>query len=124
MKKNRFFVVITIGLIMIIVLSVAKTAECQCQAAERDREEYYVELEKEYVAELRAYLNEEGFLNSGVMLTRVVSEDGSREYTITVHNSRFDRLTDSEKEILLEEMGQKAFEEENCSFVHSLTGNA
>lgn len=124
MKKNRFFVMITIGLIMIIVLSVAKTAECQSQAAEREREEYYVELEKEYVAELRAYLNEEGFLNSGIMLTRIVSEDGDREYTITVHNSRFDRLTDAEKAILLEEMGQKVFEEENCSFVHSLTGNA
>ncbi|MBQ9135983.1 MAG: hypothetical protein IJX66_07840 [Lachnospiraceae bacterium] len=124
MKKNRLFVMVTIGLIMIIVLSVAKTAECQSQAAERNREEYYVKLEKEYVAELRDYLNGEGFLNSGVMLTRIVSEDGSREYTITVHNSRFDRLTEWEKEILLEEMEQKAFEEENCSFVHSLSGNA
>ena len=124
MKKTKLFVMITIGLIMIIILSVTKTVQCQEQTTARQNEQYYVVLEKEYVSQLREYLNEEGFLNSGIMLTRVVSEDGSREYTLTVHNSRFDRLTDSEKEALIRELEERAFEAENCSFVHSLTGNA
>lgn len=123
MKKTGGYVAATVLLVLISAFCVAGTVKSQGRE-EPLSEQYYLELEREYVKSMRAYLNEAGFADSGVMLTRTVYEDGSREYHITIHHSRFDRLTEAEKESLLQILREKAFEEPHCSFVHSLTGNA
>lgn len=124
MKKNKTFGMIIIGLTVLIVLTVAKTAECQSYAAEQNNEAYYVLLEKEYVEQVRNYLNEAGYSNSGVMLTRVINEEGEREYTMAIHHRRMEKLSGEEKEELIQQLAERAFEEKGCSFVYSLTGNA
>lgn len=124
MKKTGNFVIATVVLVLVTVFCTAGTVYSKEKEERKVSEAYYRELEREYVKELRKYLNEAGFTDSGVMLTRTVYEDGSREYHVTVHNRRFDRLTEAEKESLMQELLEKAFTEENCSFVHSLTGNA
>ena len=73
--------------------------------------------------ETREFLTEEGFLNSGVMLTKVVDADGSREYTLTVHHGRIDEMTEEEREILLEKMEQLVFAGEGVSFFHEFLFN-
>lgn len=124
MKKTIGFTVVTIFLVLVTALSVAGVAKCQSSEDMKINESYYQELEQEYVKTMREYLDEAGFLNSGVMLTRTVCEDGSRECHISIHNGRFDSLTEEEKEALIRALSEKAFEEEHCSFVYSLTGNA
>ena len=122
MKKIGFGVV-TVLLVLIIAFSVTSTVKSQSREALTVNEAYFQVLEKEYVAVMREYLNEEGFTNSGVMLTRTVFEDGSREYQIAVHHSRITDLSEIEQTKLTEALLEKAFVEENCRFVCQLTGN-
>lgn len=121
--KRAGFAVGTVLLIFIIAFSVTSTVKSQSREELAANETYFRVLEKEYVTAMRDYLNEAGFQNSGVMLTRTVFEDGSREYQIAIHHSRIAGLSEAEQEELTEVLLEKAFIEENCSFVCCLTGN-
>ncbi|MBR1931289.1 MAG: hypothetical protein IJ833_07460 [Lachnospiraceae bacterium] len=86
------------------------------EALSRSEEEaYYQTLEKEMERQVREYLNEQGFQNSGVMLTRVMEADGSREYTLTVHHSRIENLNQEAQDALGAELEHFFFKGENCS---------
>lgn len=124
MKKTGGFVAVTIFLVLFSAFFITATVKSQSREEIKLSEEYFQQLEKAYVREMREYLNEAGFTDSGVMLTRTVFDDGSREYQIAIHNRRFDSLTEAERMNLIQELERKAFHEENCSFVHYLTGNA
>lgn len=124
MKKFIGFVTVTVLLVFVTAFSITGVAKCQSREDMEIAESYYQQLEQEYVKEMREYLTAQGFLNSGVMLTRTVYEDGSRECHISIHNGRFDRLTEAQKADLILALSEKAFKEENCSFVYFLTGNA
>lgn len=86
-------------------------------------EGYYRNLETAVVEDARECLNEMGYLNSGVMLTRVIQADGSREYTLTIHHYVIDRMSDTEREALHNEFCSALENEiseftmsDNCSF--------
>lgn len=123
MKTGRF-VVTTVLLVLITAFLITGTVKSQSRDEAKANEKYYLPLEREYVRTIREYLNEAGFANSGVMLTRTVWEDGGREYFITVHNSRFSGLTKEEKAALADQLEEKSFDEANCSFTHFIIGNA
>ena len=73
-------------LVLISAFFITKTVQGQADDDAVVSEKYYQALEQEYVSEIRAYLNEQGFLNSGVTLTRVVDEQGSRDYQVILHH--------------------------------------
>lgn len=98
MKKR--FVLITVVLIMITVFCTTGTVMGMEKDAARVDEKYYKQMEKEYVTQVKSYLQEEGYENSGVTLTKVLYEDGSREYTLNVHHKRIDKLSESEQNAL------------------------
>lgn len=124
MKKTVGYVTVTILLVLIIFGLASKTVQSQNPYDMKEQEAYYRLLEKEYLAEVRTYLNSAGLNNCGVMLTRVVEADGNREYTITIHHSRLDKFSVEDKVAIMEELREFAFEGENCSFIYSLSGNA
>ena len=124
MKKTFGFIVVTIILVVTIFILATKTVQSSNYDDIRELESYYRVLEKEYLTEIKSFLNEEGLVNSGVMITRVVEADGSREYTVTIHHSRLDLFSEEEKTELVETLRQIAFDNENCSFTYSLAGNA
>ena len=86
-------------------------------------EGYYQEKEKELVEEARAFLSGEGYTYSGVMLTRVVTADGDREYTLTVHHGKIDKLDDEGRQKLMEGLAGIVFEDESSSFRHEFLIN-
>lgn len=124
MKRISKFTAACCFLLLIFLCCTVGIARTLRKEEARGREEYYRQLEQAYVEQLREYLNEAGYLNSGIMLTRTVTENGSREYQIAIHNSGFDRLSEEEMQSLLKELAAGVFVEENCSFQHLLTGNA
>ena len=124
MKKTVGFVVVTIILVVTIFMLATKTVQSSNYDDIREIEAYYQVLEKEYLTEVRGYLNDEGLVNSGVMITRVVEEDGGREYMVTIHHNRLDKFSEEEKSDLVEKLSGLAFEGENCSFTYYLEGNA
>lgn len=124
MRKNAGFITAVLILLTISVVCIVGTAGLLNDRTDRSEELHYVQMEQEYVREMQAILNTEGFVNSGVMLTKIIYEDNSREYHIAIHHGRFDSLSTGEKEALVEELKGAVFEEGDCSFIYSLTGNA
>lgn len=122
MKKKVGFLLLTCLLVLVTAFSAAGVAQCQSEEALKQEEAYYSQLERDYVLALRSYLEEAGYRSSGVTLTRMVFEDGSRECRIVIHNRRFDRLTEEEKQVLAQKLEALAFSAEQCSFCISFTG--
>jgi len=77
--------------------------------------DYYAPLEADYVAEVRDYLNENGFEDSGVSLTHTTSGGADRAYTLSVHNKRFEKIDEARREEVLELIECMGFADERCT---------
>ena len=77
-------------------------------------------LEKEYVKEIRGFLTEQGYENSGVNLTMVADGEGNRSYQVKLHHKRINRLSEEEKEALFATVEELAFQVMGCEFEVSL----
>lgn len=112
---------------MILVLTAvclsAGTAMGKSSLSRQELEAYYKEKEQALVADARAFLDGEGFMNSGVMLTRVLDLDGSRVYTLTVHHGKIDKMCEEDRELLMAELEKMVFEDESCTFRHEFLIN-
>lgn len=122
-KGTIGFMAVTLGLVLVTAFCVVMTVKSQSNVEEVAVENYYREKEQEMLADTRAYLSREGFTNSGVTLTRVVDEEGNREYTITVHHRKISNLQEDARETLRVALQELVFEEENCSFCHTFLVN-
>lgn len=111
-------IIFTGGLIMVMVLAFSIKVKCSTIADEKHTENTYMMMETQLRENVREYLERNGYVDSGIMLTKVIDSDGSREYTLTVHNKRIDNLLDEEKQEILSDLASYDFEDVNCSFVH------
>ena len=122
MKRKTFetmgFWVLTLCLVLVSAFFITGTVMSGNNPDEQQLELYYREREQQLVRDTRDYLNQSGFRNSGVTLTRVVEEDGMREYTITVHHDKIHGMNETEREILKTELATLVFVEDSCSFSH------
>ena len=50
--------------------------------------------------DVKDFLEKKGYADSGVALTRVVKEDGARDYTITIHHGKIDEMDDFSRQAL------------------------
>lgn len=98
MKKG--FVMITVLLILVTVFCTTGTVMGMEKGKADVDEKYYRQAEKEYVKEVRSFLKEAGYENSGVTLTKLIYADGTREYTLSVHHKRIGKLSLSEQDAL------------------------
>lgn len=112
------FAAVTIFLIIVTAFCCAGTVLSRTDLDDREMESYYRAQEKQLVCEARAYLNGEGLVNSGIMLTHTIETDGSRAYTMTVHHAEIDEMSGEERSRLLEELEGFAFESPGCTFFH------
>lgn len=112
------FVAATICLVVVIAFCVAGTVVSQTSIEGQALENYYREQEKQLLAETKEYLTELGFRNSGVTLTRVVDEEGAREYTFTIHHGKIDCMEENERQELVGKLSKIAVLEGDCEFHH------
>lgn len=101
-KKRISFAITTLTLVLVTMFCTAGTVIGQGKDDVSVDEKYYREMERDYVKQVRSYLNDNGYENSGVALTKVLEADGSREYTLSVHHKRIERLEWAEQESLRE----------------------
>ncbi|MCM1046688.1 MAG: hypothetical protein NC417_14385 [Candidatus Gastranaerophilales bacterium] len=116
MMGKLFFYGGTALLILAVALTFTITA---CGGSREDgmkTESYYREREQELESVVRNYLNENGYADSGVALTRVVDGEGNRAYTLTIHHRRIDRMEAAERAALAKQIAQFMFAEEGCTF--------
>ncbi len=118
--SGRRFGIATILLILIIIFCVKGTVMSKGNPQRAQENIYYLGLEQEYVANMKAYLQERGFADCGVMMTRVTYEDGSREYKIQIHHRRIEGMSAADKLFLQEALMQKEFGRDACVFQYDL----
>ncbi len=112
------FAVAVLVLTLFAFCCCAGTAMSRTDLSAAEIEGYYQAKEKGLVEEVRDFLRGRGYTHSGVMLTRVVNGDGSREYTLTVHHGKIDKLNDEGRQMLMEDLAGIVFEDENSNFRH------
>lgn len=101
-KGNRkafiVWVVLMIGIaIMIFSMSfVSKAQERMEQQMRLEREQ----MEKEYIGQVRNFLEEEGYSNSGLNLTKIMDVDAPVIYQLAIHNARINNLKEEEISML------------------------
>lgn len=95
-----------------------KRGRSQSSIGEREIENYYRDKERQLVKDTRDYLKEQGCRNSGGMLTRVIEQDGTRNYTVTVHHEKIDKMDGEARKNLQINLSGIVFQAENCSFYH------
>ena len=128
LRKNLLFTAATIILVLITAFCIAGTVMSKGDMTDRELERYYHQVEKELLGQTREQLEEMGFKNSGVTLTRVVDAEGNRDYTFTIHHRKIDAMSAKERVELAESLASN-FEEtaygllvdetfSNCSFFH------
>ncbi len=110
-------------LTLISVYFCAGTVMSRTNLSVQEMEGYYREKEKTLVQDVKDFLDGEGFVHSGVMLTRVVDTDGSRVYTLTVHHGKIDKMCQENRTMLMERLEGIVFEDEDCSFRHEFLIN-
>lgn len=115
-SKNLKWILTTIVLILVTAFSIAGTVISKNDFKAGELEQYYLQKEKQLTEDVRDFLNQKGYRNSGVTVTRVVESNGNREYTVTVHHGDIDRMTEGERTVLAGEMGNLTFEDEHCTF--------
>lgn len=115
---NLWFVVFTMCLVFVSAFCITKTVQSQTNEEQIEAEQYYRAQEEQLVDEVRVYLNEAGYKNSGVMLTRVVAADGWREYTVSVHHDKINKMDVEKKEELRKQLSGFRFSADNCIFYH------
>ena len=113
MRAYRFYL-ITIGLIFItftmMTISVNATKDKRLQ----HMDEYYEQIEDEYVEVLRNTLSDKGYGNAGITMTKIFYENGKREYTVKLHHKRMERLNMDEQQMLLAELSEIGFADGEC----------
>lgn len=118
LREKAIYGVVTVVLVLLSAFCISSTVFSREDVERAELEGYYSALEKQAVADVRTFLNEEGFVNSGVMLTRVVDAEGNRDYTLTVHHDSINRMEVAEQEELGEALALLCFEDEYSSFVY------
>ncbi|MDO4331246.1 MAG: hypothetical protein Q4C58_00980 [Eubacteriales bacterium] len=121
MRKNIRFVLFTIALMLVTGCSMGGVAMCQPRDHVYVNEQRYIELESEYIKEVRTLLDEAGLIHAGVMLTHVREEDGTRIYKLQVHHKSYSFLKNEERENLFKALEECGFEPDTCVFVLSFT---
>lgn len=118
--KEGAFIVVTMMLVVISAFFVTATAASQSKGSICVDEEYYQVLEENYVRRIRCRLEEQGYRNSGVALTKTVETDGQRNYEVQLHHKKLYKLTEEEQEKLFLEIAGMGFEVAGCSFCVNL----
>ncbi len=102
--SNIAFYGTTAVLILIIVLCIGATVKSESRDETRRMENRAQE--QQLMSDMRQYLNENGYRNSGVTLTYAVEEDGSPDYTFTIHHKKINGMSETEREALSTELAQ------------------
>lgn len=108
MRKQRIsniaFYVTTIILTVIILLCAGGTVRSENRNEAR-RIEIEIQ-EQQLLTQMRQYLNENGYRNSGVTLTYVMDDNGICEYTFRIHHRRMNQMSEEELEAFSAELLQ------------------
>lgn len=120
-RENVVFLAITTMLVLFIATCITLTVKgSESNQKSGYNEEYYDLLEERYKEEVTNVLSGYGMGQSGVNLTKITVEDGSREYALVIYNGKFIQMDSDRLEQLKNELCSIAFPEASCNVCVSL----
>ena len=102
-------VALAVAVVTFIIISITVTS-CKKGAA-YDNAAYYHQLEQAYVKEARKVMNEQGYFDAGITMTRRMNEAGDRIYTVKVHHNRLNNASFEKTNALMELLSNIPFED-------------
>ena len=115
--EKKFWAAVCL-LICVTGLFTGKTLVSEAGSGQRTERELYRQMEKDYLRETGFVLEEAGFANSGMNLTKIVDGEGKRTYFMKIHNGRINALSGEEKEKLMIRLKSVSFADGQCEFYH------
>lgn len=100
--ENIIPAVVIVLLILVFALLVGN--KVYAESVEAARTEQREVLESTYLTTMRDVLEENGFYNSGVNMTKATDEEGEWEYTVIIYNRSFEWMEDLAREELEKEL--------------------
>lgn len=108
MKTIRFLMV-TLLLVCIAAFSVTGTVMCMEKSGKPEDAMECRRIENSYLKNLRTELENQGYSNCGITMTKVTEEDLPVEYTVRIHHKRIGRLDADGKTVLKDNLTQVDF---------------
>lgn len=115
--KNALYGIISVLMILGLLVGFSLSVNGRSDMDERVKQEHLKVLTEEFKTSVREYLNEEDFVNCGIMITYVTDhKSGEMTYYIRLHHKRFEKLTEDERNRLSGDITDLVFCAENCLF--------
>lgn len=89
--KSIVLIVVALAVAVVTFITTSITVTSCKKGAASDNAAYYHQLEQAYVKEARKVMNEQGYFDAGITMTRRMNEDGGRIYTVKVHHNRLEK---------------------------------
>ena len=103
-RNTKSIVLIVVALVIAVVtfITTSITVTSCKKGAASDNAAYYHQLEQAYVKEARKVMNEQGYFDAGITMTRRMNEAGERIYTVKVHHNRLNSASSEKTNELME----------------------
>ena len=103
-RNTKSIVLIVVALVIAVVtfITTSITVTSCKKGAASDNAAYYHQLEQAYVKEARKVMNEQGYFDAGITMTRRMNEAGERIYTVKVHHNRLNSAASEKTNELME----------------------
>lgn len=99
MKKQSDIIIFgTFTVVLVIIASLLFGMKAYGKSVEATMQAEREAMEREYLAEIKAVLQENGFQNSGVNMTKESDEDGRWEYDVVIYNPSFEWMNPDKAE--------------------------
>lgn len=118
--KRSVFIMITILLSAMIVISCRQTVQAQRESRVLADAQSVHLMETEYETKVKEVLRANNLTNAGVMMTKVIYADGRREYTVKIHDRRLEKLSADDRAKLLMQLSEIGFPLSECQIFHLL----
>ena len=112
-RNTKSIVLIVVALVIAVVtfITTSITVTSCKKGAASDNAAYYHQLEQAYVKEARKVMNEQGYFDAGITMTRRMNEAGDRIYTVKVHHNRLNNASFEKTKELMELLSNIPFED-------------
>ena len=112
-RNTKSIVLIVVALVIAVVtfITTSITVTSCKKGAASDNAAYYHQLEQAYVKEARKVMNDQGYFDAGITMTRRMNEAGDRIYTVKVHHNRLNNASFEKTNELMELLSNIPFED-------------
>ncbi len=117
--KNIVITLLIFGFVFMIGSITVKSEE---RKIEKENLAVRTACEKQMILDVRKSLEDKGYDNCGVMLTKVIDDDFIT-YTVSIHHKQIDRLDGNDRNLIVEALRANEFDMENVAFNYEIILN-